>query len=57
MPSWLGTVRVSTTKSISHLLPRNRSFAKANPASEQKNSTEAVTAVETMALLTRPAAK
>jgi hypothetical protein len=35
----------------------NRSLAKANPASEQKNSTEAVTTVETMKLLISDAVK
>ena len=45
MPSWLGTVRVRITTTISALRPVKRSLAKANPASEQKNSTETVTTV------------
>jgi hypothetical protein len=45
------------TTTISTLRPLNRSLANANPASEVKNSTDAVTTPETMVLLISEAAK
>ena len=45
-PSCVGTARVATTKTSSHLLPRKRSFAKAHPASVEKRTTDAAITVE-----------
>ena len=39
-PSCVGTAIVATTKTSSHLRPRKRSFANAQPASVEKNTTE-----------------
>ena len=45
-PSCVGTASVATTKTSSPLLPRNRSFANAQPASVEKTTTDAAITVE-----------
>ena len=57
IPSWVGTIMVAMMNSISALRPRNRSLAKANPASEEKNTTEMVTTPATIAELISPLRK
>ena len=42
IPSWVGTIIVTTSRVSSALRPRNRSLAKANPARVEKNTTETV---------------
>ena len=51
MPSWVGTASVTTMNTNSSLLPRNRSLAKANPASEENSTVVRVTVPDTMTLL------
>ena len=53
MPSWTGTIIVTTTASSSVLRPRKRSLAKAKPASAENMTTEMVTVPATRKLLTR----
>ena len=54
MPSWVGTIMVATTTSSRNACAaRNRSLAKANPASVEKSTTEAVTADATISELSR----
>src|SRR3954467_8313341 len=57
MPSWVGTIMVAMMMAGRAFRPRNRSFAKANPAREEKKTTEMVTVVATMAELARPVRK
>ena len=57
MPSWVGTIMVAMITSSSALRPRNRSLAKANPARVEKNTTDTVTVVATIAELIRPVRK
>ena len=45
-PSWVGTAMVATTKTSSHLEPRKRSFANAQPASVEKSTTESAMSPE-----------
>ena len=55
--SWVGTIIVATTDSSSALRPLNLSLAKANPAREEKNTTETVITLATIAELMRPLMK
>ena len=51
MPSCVGTASVTTMNTNSPLRPLNRSFAKANPASEENSTVVSVTVPDTMTLL------
>jgi hypothetical protein len=56
-PSWVGTIIVAMITSSRALEPRKRSLAKANPASDEKNTTLTVTQPATMAELSMPVRK
>ena len=45
-PSCIGTAMVAMTKTSSQLAPRNRSFAKAQPARVEKNTTDRAMSAE-----------
>ncbi len=47
MASWVGTIIVAMTRANRPLRPRNRSFAKANPANVDVRTTETVTVDDT----------
>src|SRR5689334_14677421 len=57
MPSWVGTIMVTMMISSSALRPLNFSFANAKPARVEKNTTDSVTTVDTMAEFTSPYTK
>src|SRR5438067_11187482 len=52
-PSWVGTAKVTTMNTNNALLPRNRSLAKANPASEENSTVVRVTVPDTIRLLSK----
>ncbi len=57
MPICTGIIIVAMIVSSSPFLPRKRSLANANPASEAKKTVETVTAAEAIAEFSRPLAK